>query len=309
MANSGPYYTLSDLRSWAADGCPLDPVPGLSVFGNPVKHSLSPELHNPALAALNIDMSYIRLLVEDAEFAAVADTIRELGFVGTNVTIPHKFAALEYADVLDPNAARLGAVNTLVFRDGQAHGYNSDGPGFVRTVREAFKREICDLRVLILGAGGGAGRAVAAQCGIEQCQQLFLANRSAEKLAPLAEEMSDYFPSDRLSCVEWEEQSLAKILPEVDLIVNGTNLGMKAEDAPVLPGHLLQSRHLVYDMVYDPALTRLMVDAAAAGCDRVNGLPMLLHQGCVSFEWWFGVTPPVELMRKALFGAAGISLC
>jgi shikimate dehydrogenase len=299
-----PFFTLTDLQRWKAEGLPVDAdgrKPGLAVFGCPVKHSLSPELHNPALREIGSQLSYIRLHIEPEEFRQAVDLIRELGFVGANVTIPHKFSALEYAEVLHPNAARLGAVNTLIFANGTAEGRNSDGPGFVRAVNEAFGAPLSALRVLIIGAGGGAGRAVAAQCGIENCRHLMLMNRSAEKLAPLAAEIAAYFPAERLTCRDWTPEALAETLPEVDLIVNATQLGMKADDGAVLPGNLLEARHFVYDMVYKPAaVTPLLADAARAGCKSINGLPMLLHQGCVSFEWWFGCQAPVELMRASL---------
>jgi shikimate dehydrogenase len=306
MSTLPKFFTLKDLRTWAERGLAssgIHPLPRLAVFGAPVQQSLSPELHTPALAHRGLEMSYIRLLIERDEFREAADLIRQLGFIGTNVTIPHKFSALDYAEVLDPNAAKLGAVNTLHFRDGKAYAYNSDGPGFVRSVEEAFQVKLRDLRVLIIGAGG-AGRAVAAQCGIEGVQRLALMNRSEDKLEALAKEMRLYYPAERLRCLKYDEPSLREILPQVDLIVNGTQLGMQADEPDVLPGHLLESRHLVYDMVYKPRVTRLLAAAEAAGCRWVNGLPMLLHQGCVSFEWWFGGEAPVELMRESLYRAA-----
>ncbi len=229
-----------------------------------------------------------------------------VGFIGTNVTIPHKFSALQAVDVVDAQARRLGAVNTVVFRDGRAFGSNSDGPGFVRSVREAFCAAVGDLRVLILGAGGGAGRAVAVQCALENCRHLTLVNRTPEKSAALAGEIAGFFPKNRLSVADWSGEALRRALPQVDLIINGTNLGMKPEDPPVLPQGCLEARHLVHDMVYRPAVTPLVAMARDAGASAVNGLPMLLHQGAVSFESWFSQPAPLEIMRQSLWAAAGV---
>ncbi|MBP7951835.1 MAG: shikimate dehydrogenase [Verrucomicrobiales bacterium] len=299
-------FCFDDLANWPETGGRLDPPVRLSVFGDPVAHSLSPHLHNPALAASGIRAQYVRLLVRPGAFSAALRRIHDLGFIGTNVTIPHKFSALQAVDVVDAQARRLGAVNTVVFRDGRAFGSNSDGPGFVRSVREAFCAAVGDLRVLILGAGGGAGRAVAVQCALENCRHLTLVNRTPEKSAALAGEIAGFFPKNRLSVADWSGEALRRALPQVDLIINGTNLGMKPEDPPVLPQGCLEARHLVHDMVYRPAVTPLVAMARDAGASAVNGLPMLLHQGAVSFESWFSQPAPLEIMRQSLWAAAGV---
>jgi shikimate dehydrogenase len=269
-----------------------------------VAHSLSPQLHNPALEHCGIQGQYIRLRVTTQDFQETLRAIHDLGFYGTNVTIPHKFTALQRVDVLDAAARRLGAVNTIVFRDGKSYGYNSDGPGFVRAIRAAFGTELRELRVAIIGAGGGAGRAVAVQCALEGCQSLFLANRSADKLTALSAEIAEFYPAGRISSLGLSEAEMLTLLPKVDLIVNATNLGMQPEDAAVVPFQAISRQHCVYDMVYKPAETRLLREAAAQGARVSNGLEMLLHQGCVSFDWWFpSQNAPVEKMRQGLQAA------
>ena len=299
MAN---FFTLADLLAMRKTSAVL------SVFGDPVAHSLSPQLHNPALKALGIPGEYVRIEVKEAEFAAALKRIQELGLYGTNVTIPHKFTALRTVDILSEQAQRLGAVNTIIFRNGQSIGRNSDGPGFVRAVQEGFGAEVKDLRVLIVGAGGGAGRAVAVQCALENCQELVLMNRSMDKVEALQLELSEFFPAERIRVMPWTGESVANALGDVDLVINGTNLGMNPDDALVLAGAELASRHLAYDMVYKPLETSFLQQAKAAGCKAINGLPMLLHQGAVSFEWWFDQPAPIEAMRSGLYAAVEQSL-
>jgi shikimate dehydrogenase len=292
-----PFYTLDTI----AEATRLSPPARLSVFGDPVAHSLSPQMHDPALAACGIDARYVRLEVASTDFLKALRTVCDLGFIGTNVTIPHKFTALDSVDEVDPAARRLGAVNTILFRpDGSALGRNSDGPGFVRTVQEEFGAEVKDLRILLLGAGGGAGGAVAVQSALEGCRSLTLTNRTEAKAAAVAASLRDLLPGDRCRTIPWTPEALAAALPDIDLIINGTSLGMSPEDPALLPEGTVTSRHFVYDMVYKPLVTPLVATARAAGAKAINGLPMLLWQGVQSFEWWFQRPAPVEAMRAGL---------
>lgn len=292
-----PFYTLQNIETAARQSPPAR----LAVFGDPVGHSLSPQMHNPALTACGIDAGYVRLQVKTDEFLPALRVLRDLQFIGANVTIPHKFTALDSVDEVEPAARRLGAVNTIIFRpDGSSLGRNSDGPGFVRTIQEEFQTPVKDLRILLLGAGGGAGGAVAVQSALEGCRQLILTNRTESKAQALASTLSDLLPGDRCRTIPWTADALREVLPEVDLIINGTSLGMSPDDPPLLPEGSLSGRHLVYDMVYKPLVTPLITAARQAGARAINGLPMLLWQGAQSFEWWFHRPAPVEAMRSGL---------
>lgn len=293
------YFTYPQLRDWSAAQAPGV----LAVLGDPVAHSLSPQLHTPALRACGIFGDYIRLEVKETEFAEALRRMQVLGFIGANVTIPHKFTALRTVDQVSDQARQLGAVNTILFRNGRIEGRNSDGPGFVRAIQEAFGQEIRDLRIMIIGAGGGAGRAVAVQCALEQCPKLVLVNRSLEKLVSLQEQALAIHSRGRVESIPYDQASLEKALPQVDLVINATNLGMKPEDAPVLAGASLNARHLAYDMVYRPHETDFLKQARAVGASASNGLGMLLHQGAVSFEWWFDRPAPLDAMRAGLMAA------
>lgn len=262
-------------------------------------------MHNPALRECGIAAQYVRVQVPVGSVAEAFRAFAARGFLGINVTIPHKFEALDAVDVVEPLAQKLGAVNTIAIRDGKLHGFNSDGPGFLRSVHEAFGVDAHELRILILGAGGGAGRAVAVQCALENCQRLVLVNRTAAKAESLASELASSSGRTAVEALEWDDSSLARVLPEIDLIVNGTSLGMKAEDAPLLPADSLRSSHRVFDMVYRAggALTSLGAAAHAAGASYIDGATLLLHQGAISFEYWFDHPAPIDVMRAGLRAA------
>ncbi len=308
IAQAKPVYSSQDLISgWAAVTTGLEPTPRLAVFGDPVEHSLSPQMHDAALKQCQLAMRYVRVHVprEDLEFALRA--ARDNAFLGVNLTIPHKTVAAAFLDEIDERASQLGGVNTVVIRDGRMTGFNTDGPGFVRAVRAAFSVDLRDMRILILGAGGGAGQAIAAQCAMEGCDRLVLVNRTPEKAAALAESLRPYFsgsrllgPVERLAALEWSDANLRRELDHTDLIVNCTSLGLRSTDAEVLPAHLLAPCHLVFDPVYRRDSTRLLLAAERVGARAVDGLPLLLHQGALSFEYWFERAAPLEAMRKAL---------
>ncbi len=305
-------YTIDDLRRWATSGPgDLAPPPRLAVFGDPVAHSLSPQMHNPALQACGIDAQYIRLHISPGDLQEAFKLLPDAQFFGANVTIPHKTDALALVDRPDDLAKALGAVNTVICEGGSLLGFNSDGPGFLRAVREEFHVDVKDLRVLVLGAGGGAGRAIATQCALEGCERLVLANRTPEKSASLKSDLASHFrddrvlgPSDRLAAIPWESHALAPELDGVDLIVNASSLGMKRTDQELLPARLIQPHHMIFDMVYTGSETKIISAAKNAGARAIDGLPMLLHQGAISFEWWFNRDAPLAVMRRALTEAA-----
>jgi len=286
----------------------MDPPAILGVFGDPVAHSLSPGFQNAGLDACGIRGQYVRLHATSDEIAAALRTIPTAGFLGANVTIPHKAAALELVDEADENARRAGAVNTIVVDGGKLLGFSTDGPGLSRAVREEFLVDLRDLRVLLLGAGGGAGRAAAVQCAMEGCERLVLANRTLDKARELAAGLAPFFksdrligPVDRLAAIPMDESVLRTEMSHVDIVINATPLGMRMTDASPLPASLLTPSLMVYDMVYTRGKSRLVREAEAAGARAAGGLSMLLHQGAQSFEIWFNRPAPLDAMRAALF--------
>ena len=285
----------------------FEPPLRLAVIGDPVAHSRSPGFHNAALRFCGIQAQYGRLHVPPERFAEVLRTLPAAGFLGANVTIPHKAAALAGVDEADAYARASGSVNTIVVNGKKLMGFNTDGPGLVRAIREEFSVDLRDLRVILLGAGGGAGRAIAVQCAMERCERLVLVNRSLEKIRPLAEELAPYFqsaklsgPAERIVAIPFDDDALRRELENADILINATSLGMKRTDPPAISPALLTANLLVYDTVYAGGTSRLLEDAAAAGARCANGLGMLLHQGALSFEIWFNRAAPLEEMRHAL---------
>ncbi len=306
-------YTISDLRNWSKVKQETETKITLGVIGNPVSHSLSPQMHNAALQELNLPQRYARFEIGEADFTDAVDLMKQHQFIGINVTIPHKELALSSASEVSSTARNANSVNTLLFESNKILGYSTDGAGFVNAIRQEFSMDIRDLRVLVLGAGGGAGRAIAVQCALERCERLVLANRSPEKLEALQLQLKEHFhsdklagPSDALRTIPLEEKAIENEISNVDLIVNATPLGMKRTDPSPLPRALLSAYHLVYDTVYSPGKTQLLEDAAAAGARTANGLSMLVHQGVLSFELWFGILPNAITMQQAITPATGI---
>jgi shikimate dehydrogenase len=300
-------YTLGDLENWAAVARNVHPPIRLGILGDPVAHSLSPEMQNAALQACEIDGQYARFHIRPAELRSALRFLRDLDLVGVNLTVPHKLAGFMQIDEADESARRIEAVNTIRLRDKKLIGSNTDGEGFLRAIRNEFSVDLRDLRVLILGPGGGTGRAIAWQCAIENCERLVLVNRTLDKASALAETLRSFFadarvlgPAARLEAIPWEESAIRAQLGDIDLIVNATPLGMNLSDHAPMPGRLIAPYHLVFDCVYGPSKTALIRAAEQAGARSANGLSMLLYQGAQSFSIWFNREPPIDVMRKAL---------
>lgn len=299
--------TASDLISNSEALRAVQPVVKLAVFGDPVAHSKSPAMHNAALQAMGVDASYVGVHVRPEELADALRALPERGFLGTNLTIPHKAAAFDLVDEVDDSARPLGVINTVVVENEKLVGFNTDGPGIVRAVREQFSVDIKDLRILIFGAGGGAGRAIAVQCAMENCERLVLVNRTFEKAQDLANELAPRFrsdrlegPVDRLEAVPHETEAIRHQLDYVDLIINASSVGMRRSDQPLIPAGILTPNLMVYDTVYSTGDSRLIEDARSAGARAANGLSMLLHQGALSLEIWLNRSVPLAVMRRAL---------
>lgn len=308
MSESKEVYDLNDLRSWSDGSASLDPPARLAVIGDPVKHSRSPQMHNPALKETGKEGQYVRIHVSPEEVEEALDLMAKAEFFGTNVTIPHKGAVHAAMDDVTEVARRIGAVNTVVFEGGEKIGHNTDAPGLKKAIREEFSMDLTDLRIMVIGAGGGAGKAASVQCAMDHCDRLVLVNRTVEKAEALAAELEELLtdpdrlegPADRLKAIAWEAKEMERELDQIDLIINATSIGMKRTDPMVVPEALLAPHHLVYDMVYAPARTRLMADAEAAGARAANGLGMLLWQGILAYEFWFPQKAPIEAMRRGL---------
>lgn len=296
-------FTLSDLMDWTTGRLPEQGGrPGVAVIGDPVAHSRSPSMHQPALDERGLGLRYIKLHVRPGEVAEAFSLMRKLGFTGTNVTVPHKLEALRACTEVDAAASLFQAVNTVHFRpDGTTHGSNTDGPGLAAAVAETLGKNLTTARVAIAGAGGGAGRAAALQCALDGAPEIVLINRTREKAESVAREIGHVCPDSRLFVLAMENfPAIRQGLASCDLLVNATSAGMKPEDPLPVPADALHPGLAVYDMIYSPPETALLAAARSIGCPAANGLSMLIHQGAISFARWFGGEPPVETMRRAL---------
>ena len=253
------------------------------VFGHPVTHSRSPRLHGFWLQRYGIDGAYIPLGVAPSGFAAAVRALVDLGFRGANVTIPHKLAAFEICDAVASFARRAGAVNTLIFRDGRIEGSNTDGFGFLESIREAAPGWRADAGPAVLLGAGGAARAIAAALLDAGAPRVTLVNRTAAKAEALAR--------DRGGPIHVADRPP---LQDAALLVNTTSLGMQGQPGLEVDLAPLPASAVVADIVYVPLETRLLAAARARGLVAVDGLGMLLHQARPGFEAWFGVAPLVD---------------
>ncbi len=272
-------------------------------------------MQNAGLAALGLNWRYLAFEVRPEDLPAALAGAARLGFVGLNLTVPHKLLAFSLVEELDASAREWGAVNTVLFEglgsDGswrrlwelpgapervRSRGFNTDADAISRAIREELKVELRGARVLMLGAGG-AGRAAALKLAAEGGSTLWLVNRTQGKADDLAKEIRAKFAG--------VETAVGYPTGKIDLVVNGTSLGLKPGDAlPLDTARFpLSNAGAVYDMIYRPARTPLLDAAAKAGCRTANGLGMLLHQGTRALEIWTGQAAPVAEMRKALEGA------
>lgn len=267
-----------------------------AVIGDPVEHSLSPTIQNAAFNYLGLDYVYVafRVRLEDLERAMLG--MKVLGIYGMNVTMPHKIGVIKYLDELDESARNVGAVNTILNRDGHLIGYNTDGIGALEALK-AIDRDLIKRKVVIIGAGG-ASRAISFTLAREVAK-LTILNRTLKRAERLANEIR------RVSGVDvrfggFTYESLSKELEDADIVINATPIGMhpNEEETPI-DKHLLRPDLIVFDLVYNPLETRLLREAREAGAKTIDGLEMLIYQGAASFEIWTGMKAPVEIMMES----------
>ena len=268
-------------------------IPLAGVIGSPIAHSKSPQLHGHWLKTHGIPGYYIPMDVAADDLANVLKTLPKMGFVGVNITVPHKELALELADLVTDRATLIGAANTLIFRkDGKIHADNTDGYGFIQNLRQnAPDWDPKSGPAAVLGAGGAA-RAIVASLLDVGVPEILISNRTRVR----AEALQSKF-GKRIQVVDWVQAG--NMLEEAVTVVNTTSLGMLGKPPLRVPLDGLRKGALVTDLVYAPLKTRLLIEAEKAGCVTVDGLGMLLHQAVPAFERWFGVRPTVDSATRA----------
>jgi shikimate dehydrogenase len=290
-------YQLSDLDSLKGDS------PLYGVIGSPIKHSLSPEFMGPALQTLNSSTKYTRFYLPEEELAQGIKKLKEIGVAGWNITLPHKNHVIDFLDEIHPEAMTMGAVNVVHNDEGHLIGYNTDGRGWSRAIRENFQKPVSDFNVLIIGCGG-AGQALAAQVLLEDAPRLILMNRTLEVATHLAHHLQLAFPKKEknIEVLPWGREGFKKALSKSTLVVNTSTVGLKQGDDAMFSSDLLNSSHYVFDSIYSRE-TELLQAAKQAGARNVGGLDMLLYQGVLSYEIWTKQEAPLESMRKNLYSA------
>ena len=304
MHDDARTYSLADLEAWSRTGV------SLAVLGHPIKHSISPAMHNAALAEMTrrdarfADWRYFRFEVPPEELPRALDLLHAKQFRGVNLTVPHKILAFGSPRVvqIDPAARQVGAINTLRWRSDGWEGYNTDGYGLHEALREDLRGDLADTHVILLGAGGAA-RGAAVECLQSRVASLWIANRTRDNLdallallAPLAGEIPVH---------GFDPRNPPSSLPADAWVINATSAGLKPSDPAPADLATLPTPRGVYDMIYNPPETVLLASARSRHLPAANGLSMLVHQGARALELWTGESVPVDAMRRAARAAMG----
>lgn len=302
MSSPFPTLTLADLEHWPAEHT------GVGLFGFPVSHSLSPVMHNAALAVLARDDAtfarwrYAKFEIAPADLAHALRVAHAKGFRGLNITIPHKEAVFTHAESADDFTRAAGAGNTLVRTATGWHATNTDGGGMTDALRAELGLELRDRDVVLLGAGGAA-RAAAVQCLQEGASSLAIGNRGRARLDALLAHLAPLAQGVPLSGFTFDTPAALAALPPDAVMINATSSGLASDGAAPVDLHALPRPAVVYEMIYNPPVTALLRDAAALGVPHANGLGMLVFQGARSLARWTQRPVPADVMRAAIVAA------
>lgn len=275
----------------------------LGILGNPLGHSLSPHMHNEAFRKNGWDALYIPLQCEQAKLSQVLNTLKDLNFLGANVTIPFKETIIPYLDELSPLSQKLGAVNTIKYHEGKLWGTSTDAEGFIKGLKIqgfSFSKKV----VGILGSGGTARTLCIALPFLESIAELHLFARNQAKSQQLSLEV---FEKTGFQLQVHSLEDFQSLSSRLEIVVQTTSVGMSPQiHETVVPPGWLHPHQLIYDVIYNPKKTLFLSEAEKRGCKTLNGLPMLVYQGIASVKTWFGETPPenyyFEALNKALEG-------
>lgn len=269
----------------------------LGVIGNPIEHSISPQLHNTISMYLNEDLAYVPFRVEKNNLESAVRGLKSLNFVGFNVTIPYKSDIIKYIDVNTREALLIGAVNTVKNINGKLYGYNTDAEGFYKSFTREAGTDFKDKKVALIGAGGAA-RAIAVKIALQGASKIYILNRTISKAANIAEVVNN-----NIKCVaeyyQFDKYS-ENILKQCDVIINTTSLGMypDVDISPVEDTFQFSSHQIVYDVIYNPSRTKFLFAAENRGCKTINGFGMLIYQGIYAYEIWTGLKLPDDLVNN-----------
>lgn len=275
----------------------------LAVIGHPIGHSLSPQMHNAALKYLKIPLTYKAIDIPIDQLEEFITQLPESGLLGFNLTIPHKIEILPFLDYMTEETRAIGACNTVVIEKGKLIGHNTDGVGYIRSLKDQINFDVKNKKVIMIGAGGAA-RAIAYALVDGQISNLIILNRSLANAEKLALDLQ----SDKVSVgglKKFEEEHWTN----VDLVINTTSMGMKDVPLSPLPYHWIPPHSLLSDIVYNPLQTPFLKEGLKRNLKIHAGWGMLLFQGALAFEIWTGEKAPIKVMEKALLNQLKVGTC
>lgn len=272
----------------------------IGILGHPVSHTLSPRMHNAAFEAMGLDICYVPLEVPPEDLQEALAGMRAMGFLGANVTVPHKINAAKMMDRLEGIAAITGAINTIVNKSGSLVGHNTDGAGFIRALEEGVDIDFPSAQPLIIGAGGAA-RAIALALAEKSIKRLTIVNRNRQRSEDLSSLLTHSFPGLSVEIMTFDDDLTGSIASS-NVVINATSIGLEGNlKMPPVPVDRLTKDHVVCDIVYTQTQeTQFLMAARGKGAITLGGLGMLLHQGAAAIQLWTGVEPPIDVMRGAI---------
>lgn len=271
----------------------------LGIFGYPVKHTFSPLIHNAAFRNKGLDYVYLPFEVKPEDLKEATKAIRALNLLGVSVTVPHKETIVPFLDDITEEALLSGAVNTILNRDGFLIGYNTDGEGYIQSLKNDTGFDPKGKTILILGAGGAA-KGILASLAMRSPVRVIISNRTRSRASRLVKEFQGKFPDVELKSIDLKIDTLKRCLQDTHLLINATTMGMEGKETVKLPLASLPKDGIVSDIVYKPLDTPMIKQAESLGIKTHKGLGMLLEQGALGFKIWTGVEAPVEVMREIL---------
>jgi shikimate dehydrogenase len=268
------------------------------LIGNPVKHSISPQIHNAAFQKANLPYIYELKQLFQKEIPQFIDNVKKKGIPGFNITLPYKSEILKYMDKIDPIAQKIGAINTVKNENGVLLGYNTDIDGIQSACLEAKFEVIPDQNIVIFGAGGAA-RSLAFYFSSIEYTKIFILNRTYHKAEEIRNDLTELNIKGSVQIADYPGSKAFRLLEIADLIINATSVGMWPKfQGDILRDYIPNKHQAVFDLVYNPIETPLVKKAKKQGCKIISGLDMLIYQAVKAFKFWTGVDPDIELMKK-----------
>lgn len=269
-----------------------------AVLGKPIKHSLSPLMHNTGFLELGLDKAYIAFEAAPDKMKLAIDMMRAFNIKGFNLTMPLKEEVIPYLDQLSPEAKLIGAVNCVDNKNGILTGYNTDSKGFALSVLKKYEK--IPKRAFVLGAGGVA-KAICVQLALQGTEEIYITNRHVERANILANKLRG-IGSLQVHVVSWDRTIWETIMPDSEIIVNATSLGMANNGnlAKCIPWQNICKETIIYETIYNPLETGFLQQARDVGLTTVEGLDLLLYQGAIAFEIWTGLEMPLHAVREAM---------